>query len=326
MLALSTAWTSGLSRGGAEVFEPIWPLFAALPLGGLVLDAGVSTEALAVARPVLSRREHPIIALRGAVGRPAPSGKAEAPASLRERATQKVPGTPDVVVDRMNPAPRLCAPDPDEREVAIRMHAHALTLASDLEASRLTISLGSIDPSCAPGIGGGIFPANALTEDEAAVISRAVRTSASHRRRCVDGARFALDALCARAEKLGVRVLLETAPTPLELPTPEELDALLAERAGAPLGYAHDAAAARLNHSLGGASGREVLDAGRRAWSILYLSDASGRAAGLPPGRGDVDFAGLLRAAGDIPRVVAPQRFWSATDLEEGVRHMLAKC
>lgn len=292
MISLSAAWRSGLSRPAEEVVEPLLAALGRLPFGGLALDGGVNLHALSRLRPVLQRREIPLPLFRGAVGAPPP--------------------------ERPRLPPRLCAPDPDERAAAVALCERALEIAGDLGVPILSVSLGAVDPDPA-------FARRdrAFTEEEAIDLRRAALAAKGVRPRSLDAARFALEALCRRALAQGVRVALETPALPLEIGAPEELHRLIAGLAGAPIGYAHDIAAARLCKDLGGPPGREHLDAGRAHLCAVLLSDAKDREMGLVVGRGEIDFAGFARTVpAGIPRVLAARRDWSETELQEALERL----
>jgi sugar phosphate isomerase/epimerase len=296
MLALSSAWRSTPQGRGAAVFDPLFRLLSRLPFAGLELDGNVGAPALADVRPVLKRRETRIVAFRGPVGSP----------------LVPLPGRPKSL------SPWLSAPDPALRGAAIGAHRAALELASDLEVPLLSISLGAFDPDLSVG-----RVDRPLTDEEVKDLARAVRSGGPSRKRALDGARFSLDALLTRAAVLGVRVAVENPALPVELPSPEELHALLGEFQGAPLVYAHDTGAARLCKETGGAPGRELLDAARGLCALVFVSDARGKEMGLVPGRGEIDFAGLEKALpAAAPRVLVPRRSWTERDIEEAVERL----
>jgi sugar phosphate isomerase/epimerase len=299
MISLSSAWRSAPTLGGEEIFDPLFQALDRFPFSGLALDAGVSSRALDEVHAVLARREFPITLLRGPVGRPPPGPAVKGPLLT----------------------PRLCAPDEAERRQAVEALLRALEIASDLEVPVLSISAGAVDGD--PRFG---RRDRAFTEDESADLARVARAAGAARPRALDALRFALEALVTRAAALGVRVALENPVLPLELPSPEELHGLLAEFQGLPLAFAHDVGAARLCKELGGAAGREYLDAGRDLLVAVFLSDAHDREMGLVPGAGSIDFAGFAKALpAAVVKVLVPRRDWSERDLEAALEH-LAEC
>lgn len=351
MLAFSSAWKSSLSSRGGAILDPLLDVLLRHPLGGLVLDEGVSSQALEDLRPFFERREVPVLALRGVVGRPvprdsgvfqgeapeapAPSWLSASPSGGRARGRQSWfdapnPGAP---APRAPPPPsapapiayalrpRLCSPDPDERAAAVAEWTRVLELAHDRELSLVCATLGAIDPEAAEPFSG---LSRALEELEVQALGRALRRAQPVRPRCRDGARFSLEALLRRAEPLGVTLAVENVVLPLQLPSPEELSSFLREFSGAPLAYAHDVGAARVCRALGGAPGREYLDAAKTALRLLFLSDAKGTERGLIPGRGDVDFDGLRSALPAVPGVLVPRADWSVRDVDEALDHLRA--
>ena len=351
-LALSTAWRSSPKKSGAAILDDVLRVVHEQPLDALVLDAGWSAEALTQVRVVFARREVALLALRGPVGRAAPTpgdrdGAApdaevpdatvpDAPATsvkgLRARGGGRVWfSKPDAPADaapstprRPSAArpPRLAAQDPDERDAAIAMFGHTLEVASDLEVPLCTWSLGATDPESLPPLTWLGPWTRAVTEDEARMLERATKRASVLRRPCFDAARYALDRLMRRAERAGVTIAIENAPLPLALPNAEELHRLFAEFGGGPLAYAHDMAAARLCMDLGGAPGKEVLDAGRAHLRLLYVSDARERHAWLPLGQGELPIEGFVGATGEVPLVLAPRADWTRAEVDHGLERL----
>lgn len=349
-LALSTAWRASPRKSGAEILDEVLRVVHERPVDGLVLDAGWSAEALEQVRVVFMRREVPLLALRGPVGRAMPSpgvrdGSApdaevpEAPpteddvpgvrargggrvwfTSSTPRKSEPLPVTPR----RPTAArpPRLAAPDADERAVAVQVHERALTLASELEVPLCTWPLGVTDPEALPPLTWLGPWTRAVTQREHEALQRATKRAEVLRRPCFDAARFSLETLAKRAQKEGVTIALENPPVPMGLPNAEELHRLFAQFAGAPLAYAHDFAAARLNMALGGAPGKESFEAGRDQLRLVYVADAKERHAWLPLGRGELSIEGLVRATGDVPLVLAPRADWTRADVDEGLERL----
>lgn len=142
--------------------------------------------------------------------------------------------------------------DPDRRRVALKHARATVERAADLGIPCVQLALGR-----APG-----------EVDESAIrlaivehglgdgwVKQAVRETIDHRALIVDPAfdavRRSLEVLLADAEKLGVRLAILQAEDLIELPSFHELERLLAEFEGAPLGFWFDGPAAARLESLG---------------------------------------------------------------------------
>ncbi len=146
----------------------------------------------------------------------------------------------------------LCDGDSDRRRVALKHARATVERAADLGIPWVQLALGR-----APGEVDESTIRRAIVEHGLGDgwVKTAVRETIDHRTLIVapafDAVRRNLEVLLADAEKLGVRLAILQAEDLVELPSFHELERLLAEFDGAPLGFWFDAAAAARVESLG---------------------------------------------------------------------------
>lgn len=146
----------------------------------------------------------------------------------------------------------LCDPDSDRRRVALKHARATLERAAALGIPCVQLALGR-----APGGVDESAIRAAIAEDGLAdrATKNAVFETLENRGKIVvpafDAVRRNLEALLADAEKLGLRLAILQAEDLVELPSFHELERLLAEFAGAPLGFWFDGPAAARLESLG---------------------------------------------------------------------------
>jgi sugar phosphate isomerase/epimerase len=267
----------------------------------LLPEASVSAilDALAALAP-------PVIEL--AAGGPEPLGRALLGA-LHHAAL------PVAAVEAFFPGPRplagpaLAALDAGERAVAQRLCAQSIVTAAELGAPVVVVTLGGVP------LGEELTDVRqAFERGEPAAAARA-RALAARRARGsapLDAARQALEPLLRLAETAAVQLALPNRPGYDQLPDERELDRLLADFRGAPLGAWFDTGAAHVADVLGLAPPGAALAHFAPVALGVHLSDAAGLARGLAPGVGEVDFAALKDALpADAPRFVhcAPGAF-----------------
>jgi len=276
-----------MKPGGSKSRAP--PLRSDGQLGA----AAIESAAMRTALSTLWRSKHP----RG-------------PDELWERAAQM--GAQAIVLDRTLPedlraallatapadlvaalehtaAARLCAEDRAERQAAVAAAERALAGAGARGVPVVVLAPGGValsipDHEVALAFARGEWDPAAPQDERTARATRAL-----------DALRFALEPLCARAERESVRVALPTRGAPAELPTVDEAVGLLADFRGAPLGYWHDTAAAHQEAALGLEKEAAWLEQLGAAALGARASDACGLLAPLAPGVGEVDFASIAR-------------------------------
>jgi sugar phosphate isomerase/epimerase len=173
----------------------------------------------------------------------------------------------------------LSSPDETRRRAAVNAALTTLPAASAAGARVILIRLGEVE---VPG----------LTADDPPDLDR----RREHRDRHLDAAARSLFELL-RAES-GVVWSIETPRTWLSLPDLEEVELLVSDAGRRSVAYTHDVAAAHRLGGLGVADPEAWLEAHGAVTSGVLLSDRAGEFEGLPPGAGEVDFAGLAAQVG----------------------------
>ncbi len=232
---------------------------------------------------------------------------------------------PIVAVEAPCPAGRrssasLCATDRAEAQVALEATESTVRRAGTLGAEQVILRRGAVDVLEAERA-----PARdrfLRGELDAARGRRLARMRDDAAGRALDVARRALDRLARAAEGAGVTLLLANPRRFVELPSPRELDGLLADFAGAPLRPLLDVANAHLTDVMGVWPLLYSATAfGSRA-PLAYLGDACGPVGGLEPGRGELDVGAIARSLPIGCRVAF--RPWVGLSADEIVRALAA--
>lgn len=229
-------------------------------------------------------------------------------------------------------APALAALDKEERLAAVRLVQDTLARARNLAASVVVlpcpgrVSMPNRRALLVQWLAWGFLePEGPAVEMLRELRAQRAQAAPAH----VDGLRFSLERLAIEAERRGLRLGLPNAAHYDELPTRDEALTLLAELAGAPVGLWLDTAAAHAKEVLGLGSQLAFVRALRAATPAppilgVSLTDAAGLLGGLPPGVGEIDFAGIAaQLAPDTLAIVACHP--EATDDEVGRALALAQ-
>jgi hypothetical protein len=252
---------------------------------GVVLDAGLSRDLLEPLHLELERQrqELPVIAV-----------ESPCPRSTEGR------------------EPDLCSADRDESRAALDGARATIRRADALGARLVVLRLGEVRPVARDWIyARDRFLRGAL---DAQLAQRLVDARDQTADRALDGARRALELLARDAESAGVTLALRNSRRYVDLPSPREMDLLMADLRGAPVAPLLDVAAAHLPDLMGFAPLSLTLATFGQA-PLIYLGDACGPVGPLPPGRGVLDLAGIARQLPlDAQLAFSP---WAGLTLEE---------
>lgn len=264
--ALTTAFAS-VRQGGAEALSPAALVDVALraDASALVLDAGLRADLLEPLLLELERRgdELPLLAL-----------EAPCPATVRAGGRE----------------PELTAPERDEAKAALAAAALTIRRAGELRAPFVIVRLGEVRPAASDWVHARDRFLRGELDTALALRMQHARDDAAER--ALDGARRALEGLAREAERAGAVLLVRNGRRYVDVPTPRELDRLLADLQGAPVRPLLDVAAAHLTDVMGFAPMTLTL-AAYAASPLCYFGDACGPVGALGPGRGIVDLAAV---------------------------------
>jgi hypothetical protein len=286
-VALATTFARAQAQGPEALLGRVEELFAraAAPDGtGLVLDAHLDGELRAALHPLLEARRDqlPILALEhdsGLVGRPA-----------------------------------LAALDREESRAALRSGEAILRRAAALGAAHVVLRLGWVDGARRDWtFARDRFLRGTLDAQLGRRLLEARDAAAAVH---LDRARGALDRLARLSDGLGVRLLVKNAQRYVELPSARELDVLRSELRGAPLDPLFDLPAAHLGDQMGLAP-LGLVEAAFGAGPIVYVGDACGAIAALPPGSGELGASRVREVQARHPAAARVFRPWPALDDEE---------
>jgi hypothetical protein len=207
-------------------------------------------------------------------------------------------------------AAMLCSPDRDEARTALDAALDTLRRAGKRSARFMGLWLGELrSMDEAWRLARARFLVDELDERLA---RRLVQQRRNEGPRAVDAARRALEPLCRAAESEGLTLAIANGRRFIAVPDARELDLLLGDLRGAPLGPLFDVPAAHLPDVMG----LQPLELTEAAWGkapLAYVGDACGPLAGLPPGRGEMR---AVKLADGCERVFSP---WSGLTVEESL-------
>lgn len=191
----------------------------------------------------------------------------------------------------------LAGLDPEERRLAVRLGSESIARAAGLGAGVVVFHVGKValaeevDPRELNRLV-DVGKRNTAHYEERKARLAAARESAS--RPHLEALLSSLDRLCGAAQKRGVALGIENRYHPEQIPDRQELELLLRELRGAPIGYWHDTGHAESLRTLGFLSSQtELLDAFGERLLGFHLHDADGLEDHRAPGAGKVDFASL---------------------------------
>lgn len=216
---------------------------------------------------------------------------------------------------------QLCASDREEARVALARAEETVRRAGELQAGFVALRLGEVRSLGADWQRARErFLRGELDEDDGRAIAGRRERSGG---RELDAARRALDRLAREAEAAGVALAIRNGRRFVDVPTARELDLLLADCAGAPVGPLFDVAAAQLPAAMH-IWPFALAQAAFGSAELVYFSDACGPLCGLPPGAGELDLAAI---AGALPKsaswAYAP---WSGLSVDEALAAFTSLC
>jgi sugar phosphate isomerase/epimerase len=258
----------------------------------------------------------------GALGLDAGLEAARLDGLLRELASRR-PDLPILSVEAPCPHTRasaaaLAALDRDEAEAAAQAAEATVRLAGDVRARFVILRLGAVGPVARDWTSARERFLRGQLDAETATAMHEARDRAAGR--SLDRARRAIDRLARAAEASGVTLLIANPRRYVELPSPRELDFLLADAAGAPLAPLCDVAAAHLVDAMGFQPLALTVAAFGRG-PLAYLGDACGPIGALAPGRGLLDVPALARELGAAALAFSP---WPGLSVDEVVEALPA--
>jgi hypothetical protein len=284
---MTTAFAHGAGHFAALGPGEILDIFARADTSGIILDSALDAARFEALARELQRRsdELPVLAVES----PCPAGRAS--------------------------SAQLCASDRDEARTALEAAEATLRRAATLGARFVVLRLGALrDAEREWMVARDKFLRGDFDERRT---RRLVEARNGVAERAVDVARRTLDRLSRTAEAAGIRLLVRNPRRFHELPSPRELDFLLADLAGAPLAPLLDTAAAHLPAEMGVWPLELIVAAfGERA-PLVYLGDACGPVGALAPGRGIVDFGFVTGLPPTAEVAFSP---WSGLSPDEAVR------
>lgn len=296
MIAISTCWKSWDAESGDDILGPILDVGVA----AIELEYRISEAIYEEMLPLLKRERPAVVSVHNFF--PCPAHLTSANAS--------------------GDAFLLSSVDKEERELAVKHTLRTLEYAHDVGARAVVLHMGKTD------IDDGFTRLKDEFDDEiigeeqtqkyiASVKKERERISKKH----LNAALFSLDRLWKPAERLGLKLGIENRYHLREVPSADELEAILDRFDGGNVGYWHDVGHAAVQESLYGVSHEEALSRFSAHMIGVHLHDAEGARDHQAPGQGTIDFemvkrympAGAIRVV-ELSPTVTPEEF------EEGMQ------
>ena len=223
---------------------------------------------------------------------------------------------------------RLSTLDREERRWAVQWTTKTLEQAHELEASYVVLHCGSVDLEGQHQLLRRLLEIEGRdSENLQRRLAQAMALRAQHHGRHLEALLFSLDRLLPIAEKYHIVLGLENRYHYHELPDPMELEVILAEFKGGPIGYWHDTGHAHAHEQLGIISQQQLLAQFAEYLVGIHLHDARGLDDHLAPGSGEIELEMLkpfLDAARPVVIELAPGTPQSA--LQEGLTFTRSLC
>jgi sugar phosphate isomerase/epimerase len=298
VLAISTCWKSLTAASGDHVLLDI----LSLGLQAVELEYRVTRQMFEEMLPLIRERSLQVTSIHNFFPLP--------PGFEPDRASG----------DMLN----LAGDDPEERRRAVTFTMGTMEAAHDLEVKHVVLHMGYVE---------GFEPLSRIWRrqfgkgEEAArnALKEHLEQRAAFERKALDRAKFSLEKLVRRAEKLGLVLALENRDWPREIPNLEEMADLLSTFDGAALGFWFDTGHAFKQEFFGLAQALEWV---RRFGSRMigtHLHDLKGIKDHLPPGKGDLDFAKILKEINETKIwVLEIDAEFTAEEIRQGIQYLLS--
>ncbi|MEJ2037702.1 MAG: sugar phosphate isomerase/epimerase [Desulfosarcinaceae bacterium] len=192
---------------------------------------------------------------------------------------------------------RLSATDREERDLAVAWTARTLEAAHDLEARAVVLHCGLVQKPSRRAEFYHCFRTHG-SESQAyqnLLAAEQERLDAA-KAPFMDALMFSLDKLLPAADRLDLTLGLEIRYHYDELPGFADMERLLAEFAGGPVGYWHDCGHAHAQEILGLNTQLQWLERFKQDLVGAHLHDARGLEDHLAPGKGEIDFNAVVSA------------------------------
>lgn len=185
--------------------------------------------------------------------------------------------------------------DHEERRAAIAATRSTLEWAARCEARAVVVTCGRVPiplgfDEFLEALAAGERERGLQGELRRRFLERRAEAAPAH----LDAVRSTLDGVLRAAEHLEIPVALVNRRLPEEIPTTAELEQLLDEFRGAPMGCWYDTAHAHHQERLGFASATELHELMEPRLLGLHVHDLMGLECGLPPGEGELELRTLL--------------------------------
>jgi len=215
----------------------------------------------------------------------------------------------------------LSSPDREERELAVKYTLRTLEHAHQVGARAVVLHMGKTEMDDGFGRLKEELESGVIEDDETqAYIETLLKERKKVGRKHLDAALFSLDRLWRPAERFGIRLGIENRYHFREVPSADELDAILDRFEGGNVGYWHDVGHAAVQEALYGIDHERLLSRFSARLVGVHLHDAEGAKDHQAPGKGRIDFEMVKKfLSPETIRVIELSPKVTEEELEEGI-------
>ena len=299
MIGASTIWNASGAVNGERIVKELLDL----GVDGIELEYRITRDRLDEMRPFLRSEGVRVLSLHNFC--PVPE--------ILPRGT---PPSGDVFL--------FSSQDREERRLAVRYAERTVQLAHELEARAVVFHIGRVEMDPVLPRLRALYEADRIDSEEADALRESAQTERALKYRpYLDAVRACLEPLVREAERRGVYLGLENRYFYREIPSFEELEFLLKDLHGAPVGYWHDVGHAHVSEISGWKSQQEWLERFGGALLGVHLHDSTGFDDHAPPGTGEVDFSRIRPHIPDDANRILEIRSEAEPDaIRRGIEHL----
>ncbi len=292
MIGLSTSWKSGAAVKGHDLIEELM----STGVDGLELDYRIPPSLLADMKPALGKV--PVFSVHNYFP------------------------VPDVLLPSKGSGDAflLSAADAEERKLAVEYTKRSLRVSAELSARDLVVHLGAVDCGSKGRELVSIYKESGGGERYEQARLVLMNERAEKAGEFLDFLFASLEEVLKEAERVGVSVCVENRYYPHQIPSYDEVEAIMKRFEGAPVMYWHDVGHAVVQEQLGLCSHLDWLKKYRNKLAGIHFHDVTGLLDHLAPGMGDVPFEEFRPYLSDeVTKIVEVHQGVKREDLLDGI-------
>jgi sugar phosphate isomerase/epimerase len=214
----------------------------------------------------------------------------------------------------------LSAVDEEERKLAVEYTKRSLRVSAEMNARNLVVHLGVVDCGSKGRELVSIYKEEGKGERYDQACQVLMNERAEKAGGFLDSLFSSLEEVIKEAERVGVSVCVENRYYPHQIPSYDEVDAILTRFEGAPVMYWHDVGHAVVQEQLGLCPHLDWLKRYGNRLAGIHFHDVIGLLDHLAPGKGDVPFGEFRPYLNDeVTKIVEVHQGVKREDLLEGI-------